>query len=196
VQTKKRVSFFIDGYNLFYGIKSLNKQFYKWLDIGKLAAYLINPNKEEIAGIHYFTAKVIPPDFIDDTLPTDKKQLKIKEFNTRQFNQETYISAVRTVPQIKIYYGKYKNKTYFCRKCKNLYSQPIEKITDVNISVQSLIGAHNDEYDIAYFITGDADLIPAMQAIKSPIFGKLVKAAFPPNRQNDHTKTILPDAYR
>ncbi|MDR1996795.1 MAG: NYN domain-containing protein [Candidatus Margulisbacteria bacterium] len=195
MRKKQRISFFIDGYNLFYGLKSLKKQNYKWLNIKKLSEYLINPNAEEIAIIHYFTTKVIIPADIQE-LPENIRQPRMTGFKTKQANQEQYLSALRTLPNVNIHYGKYKNKIYQCPKCHQSYAQPTEKITDVNISVQALLGAHNNEYDTAYFITGDTDIAPAMQAVGNSSFNKLVKVAFPPNRKNDYIKNLLPNSYR
>ncbi len=192
---KQKVHFFIDGYNLFYGIKSFGKQHYKWLNIQKLAESLINPSTEEVVKIHYFTTKVISSPKSSE-MPENILEWRQRSFVKKASNQEKYLSALQTLDKVTIHYGQYKHKIFHCPLCQRSYEQPIEKITDVNISVQALLGAHNNEYDIAYFITGDTDLASPMKALKGPAFGKCVKIAFPPNRSNDNLKKNFPNNYR
>lgn len=170
-----KVSIFIDGFNLYHGIKILGKQYYKWLNINKLSEYLIKPT-DKIISINYFTAKVI-------------------NNKNKQANQEKYISAISTLKKVNIFYGKYKYKNYLCPLCHQVFRQPIEKITDVNISVRAIIGAYKKEYEKAIFITGDTDLITSMKALKNEM-NINVQIAFPPNRKNDAIRKEFPDSYR
>ena len=57
----KKVNFYIDGFNFYFGLKEMCKhkpdwrKFY-WIDIVKLCTEFLNEN-EEIGEVHYFTAR-------------------------------------------------------------------------------------------------------------------------------------------
>ncbi|WP_318375425.1 hypothetical protein [Enterobacter sp.] len=56
-----RTAFFIDGYNLFYGLLAGTP--YKWLDLPALLTYItkIQDPASETAQVNYFTSLVLPP---------------------------------------------------------------------------------------------------------------------------------------
>lgn len=81
--------FYIDGFNLYFGLKSAKLKKYYWLDIQKLAIELLN-NDEELIEVKYFTARISDP--------PDKQQ-----------RQSTYIQAIETLSLVSIYYGLYQN---------------------------------------------------------------------------------------
>ena len=81
---KERVIVYVDGFNLYFGIKEAGFENCKWLDIHQLILGLIKPGQELIL-IKYFTSRVSNnPD--------------------KQKSQSTYIEALET-KEIKIYYG-------------------------------------------------------------------------------------------
>ena len=53
-----------------------------------------------------------------------------------------------------------------CRVCRQPYRTFEEKQTDVNIAIKILETAVKDEWDIAYVVSGDSDLIPSLKAVK------------------------------
>jgi hypothetical protein len=57
-------------------------------------------------------------------------------------------------------------------------------MTDVNIATQMLIGAYQDQYDMAMLIAGDSDLVPPIRQIHELFPLKRVFVAFPPKRHN------------
>ena len=52
---------------------------------------------------------------------------------------------------------------------KGYYSRwanpPVEKLTDVNLAVDMVDTCHRDEFDVAFVISGDADLCPAVDVL-------------------------------
>jgi len=68
--------------------------------------------------------------------------------------------------KIEIVYGKFRAMDKKCTRCNKVYSTHEEKRTDVNIAIKLLEDAINDDFDIAVLISGDSDLIPAIETAK------------------------------
>jgi uncharacterized LabA/DUF88 family protein len=64
-------------------------------------------------------------------------------------------------------------------------------MTDVNIATQMLMDAFTDQFDVAILISGDTDLIPPIQAIKSLSPGKRIGVYFPPRRHSIQLKSVV-----
>lgn len=56
-QEKERVIVYVDGFNLYFGIKEAGFENCKWLDIHKLVNSLMKPSQQLIS-IKYFTSRV------------------------------------------------------------------------------------------------------------------------------------------
>lgn len=85
-----RTAFFIDGYNLFYGL--LADTPYKWLDLRSLLTHIahIEDPRSTTASVDYFTSSVKP------ALATRGRVSKEA--------QDTYIRALKTT-RIRVHYG-------------------------------------------------------------------------------------------
>ena len=57
-------------------------------------------------------------------------------------------------------------------------------MTDVQISSEMVSDAHLNKFDTALLMTGDRDLVPAVERIRSDFPNKRVVVAFPPMRAN------------
>ena len=166
---KERIIVYIDGFNLYFGMKQAGFDNFKWLNIRALSESLLKLGKE-IVGIKYFTSRVSNnPD--------------------KQKRQSTYIEALETVG-IKIYYGHYQRDAIECRRCNNVWANYNEKMTDVNIATQMLVDAYQDNYDMAMLISGDSDLVPPIKAIHDLFKQKRVFVAFPPKRYNNSVALV------
>lgn len=95
----ERVSVYIDGFNLYFGLCSKGWRRYLWLDVGELANVLLNQN-QILIGAKYFTALVR-----DD--PAKEKR------------QSTYLQALEEVGNVSIFLGRYQAKTKTCKTCKS-----------------------------------------------------------------------------
>ena len=164
---KERVIAYIDGFNLYYGLKSKGWHRYYWLNLQELIQNLIKPY-QDLMRTKYFTARISgPPD--------------------KQKRQTTYIEALGTLSNLDIYYGKYQLNPRNCKRCNYFEEVPSEKMTDVNIAVELMSDAFQNQYDVAYLLSADSDLAPVITHIRSLFPEKKIVVAFPPGR---HSKDL------
>lgn len=155
-----RVISYIDGFNLYFGLKRKVWKRYYWLNVQKLSNNLLSKDQSLIA-TKYFTSRIAsPPD-------------KVKR-------QNTFLEALSTLDHFKIYYGKYQMNSQECKRCGNIWPSPNEKMTDVNISVELLSDAFQDKFDTALLISGDSDLTGPIKKIHELFPQKRIVIAFPP----------------
>ncbi len=152
-----RVAVYIDGFNLFYGLRTKGWRRYYWLDLRRLAERLLRPD-QTLAAVRYFTAPVLPE--VTDPL--------------KPVRQRTYLDALATLPGLSTHFG------YFAPRSSGGYE---EKMTDVNIAVELLHDAHMNLYETAILVSGDSDLTSAVKAVQER-YGKRVIVAFPPGRRS------------
>lgn len=168
-EKKERVIVYIDGFNLYFGIKQAGLNNCKWLDINKLVSHLLKPTQELIS-IKYFTSRV-------NNNPDKQKR------------QNTFIEALESTG-IKAYYGHYQSDSIECKRCGSIWATYNEKMTDVNIATHMIIDAFQDNCDMAMLISGDSDLVPPIKAIHDNFKNKRVFVAFPPNRFNNSVALV------
>ncbi len=166
---KERVQVYVDGFNLYFGMLEAGFDNCKWLNLKKLSINLSKPH-QELAGVKYFTSRVSNnPD--------------------KQKRQVTYLEALDSFG-VTILYGHYQKNTIECGRCGNIWPSYNEKMTDVNIATQMLIGAYQDQYDMAMLISGDSDLGPPIRQIHALFQQKRVFVAFPPKRHNQSVALV------
>lgn len=135
---------YIDGLNLYCG--ALKGTPNKWLDFKKYFELL--RQADEIQKIKYFTAKA------------------------NSLDQDTYLSALSTFSIIEIILGKFKDTTVKCNvsACRyrgdRWFNKPEEKRTDVNIAIHILHDVISDKCDRIVLVSGDSDLVPALEMVK------------------------------
>jgi uncharacterized LabA/DUF88 family protein len=161
--------FFIDGFNLYHSL--LDKRFnkYKWLDLSSLASKFITKN-EVIENIYYFTA--------------------LTTWSPKKVNRHKAFIRAQELNNVKIVYGEFKKKDKKCAKCHQVYSTFEEKQTDVNIAIKLFQLAIQDQYDKAYIISGDSDLIPSIQAVKTTFPHKQIGVLIPIGRSAEQLKYV------
>lgn len=167
----ERAIFFIDGFNVYHALANKMYSKYKWLNYRKFAECFVSPKKETIQEILYFTAYA--------------------HWNKeKQERHKNYVRALK-FHGIHVVFGKFKKVTRECRAdCKKRYETFEEKETDVNIAIYLLKKAFQDEFDTAYIISGDSDLVPAIEHIKNIFPYKNIKCIIPIARSAEHIKNI------
>ena len=187
---------YIDGFNLYFGLraatikqkgqKRLTKKSY-WIDLQKLSERIVKDN--ELVAVKYFTAR-------------------IKGNPAKQHRQATFLSAIQHhCPKLQMFEGNYLLRKMFCGKCrkfsydivcpycKKINIFPEEKKSDVNIATQMLKDAYENNFDIAYLVSGDSDLVPPIQVIRAMSPPKKVAVAFPPHRSGLELKEAADFAF-
>ena len=81
----ERVVVYIDGFNLYYGLRSRGWRRYYWLDLRRLSENLLRP-RQVLAAIRYFTARILPE-------PDDRD---------KPVRQSMYLEALATLPDLQI----------------------------------------------------------------------------------------------
>jgi len=171
-----KVIVYIDGFNLYHGLVDKGWRRYLWLNVQKMASSLLKFN-QELVETKYFTARITVGD-------AAKKQ-----------RQTTYIEAIKTLNGLIIIEGKYHSESYLCHNCGFTHNIPSEKMTDVNIASQMIIDAVNDKLDTALLVSADADLVPAIEIIRSAYAKKRIVVAFPPNRYSKDLANSAQSSY-
>ena len=173
IRRNTRVVVYIDGFNLYYGMRSRGWPRYYWLDLNRLAGRLLRA-RQTLEGVRYFTARVIP-----DAGSVDKAR-----------RQNIYLEALGTLPDLDIHYGYYLPKMQRCTTCGTTWQTYEEKMTDVNIAVELLSDAYEDAFDTAIVIFADSDLARPITTIRARFPGKRVVVAFPPNRVSKLLRSV------
>lgn len=160
----ERIIGYIDGFNLYFGLKSKGWKKFYWLNIQSLLKNFLKPD-QELVYTKYFTARIsYPPD-------------KVKR-------QNTYVEALQTLPETDLFFGKYQMNSQECRRCGYIQPVPSEKMTDVNIAVEMMRDAFQDCFDTAFLISADSDLSAPVKSVLDVFPDKRVICIFPPNRSS------------
>ncbi len=165
----ERVVGFVDGFNLYFGLKAARFKRYLWLDVSKLVANLCTP-RQTYQGVNYFTARISGP-------------------GPKHDRQKALLEAYETQTDCKLHFGVYQSNPTTCRSCGAQWMQASEKMTDVNIAVEMLSAAAQNEFDTALLVSADSDLAPAVQKTIQ-LYQKRVVIAFPPKRQSYRLATV------
>ena len=162
---------YIDGFNLYYALRTIGWRRYYWLDLRRLSENLLRSN-QRLERVHYFTSRVV-----------------LKGGNTgKMVRQTAYLEALENLPDLRIHYGYHLSKEVECFQCGGAWLTYEEKMTDVNIAVQLLCDAYEDAFDVAVVVSADSDLTRPVTAILERFPGKQVVVAFPPNRVSKHLR--------
>jgi uncharacterized LabA/DUF88 family protein len=166
----RRTILFIDGFNLYHALNNVKRYHrYKWLDFAKLAQCYVS-GKDIIEDIYYFTA-------LANWSPSKMQRHKVLLRAQKAFG-------------VKVVCGMFKKVDRTCRICNREYKTYEEKKTDVNIAVYLLNLAFLDRYDKAILISGDTDLIPAIEAVQQTFPSKEVGVVLPIGRSSEQLKQV------
>lgn len=159
-----RVNAYVDGFNLYYGLKQRGWKQHYWIDPYLLVKSLLRPGYS-LNRVLYFTARVRTPD--------DKRQ-----------RQSAYLQALQTLSMAEVILGKFLQKTVTCRNCSQSWNTHEEKMTDTAIGVNLVADAFTNDFDMAIMVGGDTDIVPALKVVHRHFPKKRLEAWFPPSRKN------------
>lgn len=164
-----RYSFYIDGLNVYHSLNTEKYKKYKWLNYRKFAEKYLGSN-DTLVDVFWFTtyAHWKPDSFA---------------------RHKIYIKAWRS-EKVKVIQGRFMRHKETCSKCGFTFTAREEKQTDVNIAVSLLSDAMNNEFDRAIVISGDTDLIPAIEAVHRNAPDKEIGVMFPLRRFHNTLQKI------
>ncbi len=147
-----KINVYVDAFNLYYGC--IRKTPFHWLNIAKLCQLMLP--RDQINQIKYFTALI-------SARPHDTDQ---------PIRQQTYLRALRTIPNMEIIYGTFLTHTRWMLLSNptpsQSYAQVIqttEKGSDVNLATHFLNDAFNDDYELGVIISNDSDLVEPIRIV-------------------------------
>ena len=118
-------------------------------------------SNEAVTQVHYFTAFV----------PWDQAAAA---------RHNIYIEALKS-RGAEIHLGAFRKKWKQCRAdCRKRFETYEEKMTDVNLSVQLMLSCVQNRHDVAFVVSGDNDMIPAMEAALQLCPDKKIMILLPP----------------
>lgn len=167
----EKVIAYVDGFNLYFGLKDKGWCCYYWLNIRSLCENLLKP-PQRLMLIKYFTSR------IKKSSPDKRKR------------QSTYIDALNAMGGIKLYYGKYELSPIKCKNCGYTDEIPEEKMTDVQLGVEMVSDAYQNKYDTAFLVTGDIDLVPSVEKVRAEFSNKRIIVIFPPMRTTEELRGV------
>ena len=173
-----RTNVYIDGFNLYHGLKELAANepvavSWKWLDVRELSERIVP--RDQVQSVRYFTARVSA----DGTDPGI------------QLRQQTYIRALETLPGLTVHYGQFMvqkkrmplvdppgrvRRALLRRLGMDLKVHPDgntsvrvwrteEKGSDVNLATYLLADAFRGDFDKAVVIANDTDLCEPVRMV-------------------------------
>jgi len=177
-----RVTFLIDGFNLYHSIIDLDhfrNLHVKWLDIRSLcSSFLPLISKDAtLATIYYFSAFAY----------------HLNDPNIIKRHQD-YIECLKSIGII-AEMGRFKPKDVTC-PLRGKFIKHEEKETDIAIAARLFEVMFDNKCDTIVLLTGDTDLIPAVKVCKSLFPAKTILFAFPYRRHNQELKQLLPGSFR
>ena len=98
---KQRLIAYIDGFSLYYGLRSKGWRRFYWLNIRRLVENLLTA-RQELIHIKYFTSAV-------SATRHDPNKHK---------RQQTFLDALGTLADFQIIYGRYELRRQTCPRCR------------------------------------------------------------------------------
>jgi len=188
VTPAKRVGCYIDGFNLYFGMREAELRRFYWLNVSSLASGFL-ADGQVLAYTKYFTARIIGGRNTDNSAHRAARDAK------RQ-RQTNYLEALESTGRVQIIEGHYREDDMQCNGCGRVWSSPEEKMTDVNIATQLIFDAFANVFDIAIIVSGDSDLVPPIREIKRHITAKRIYVAFPPARYSNELRKASHERFR
>ncbi|RME86395.1 MAG: NYN domain-containing protein [Zetaproteobacteria bacterium] len=162
---------YVDGFNLYFGLRAKKWKKYYWLNIFALSQALLKKH-QRLHLCHYFTARIRGVDHQDDA----------------PRRQTVYLDALTTIKGVRVHEGHFLAKKERCRSCHAEHSRYEEKKTDVHIAVRMVADAYEKRMDTVLLVSADSDLSPAVEQVRK--LNKKIIVAFPPKRYSDELRRI------
>lgn len=166
----ERVAAYIDGFNLYFGIRRYGRQ-HLWLDLEALMRSLLKPHQRLVA-VRYFTAM-------------------IRNDPAAEQRQKIYLNALSAHSRLlEIREGRFQQKTKTCWSCHRQCTDYEEKESDVALAVSLVEDGVRGLFDTALLVSADSDMAPGIRALRRLVPSARVVAAMPPHRRSFGLTTV------
>ncbi|MEV0592318.1 NYN domain-containing protein [Nonomuraea cavernae] len=163
-----RVGVYVDGFNLYYGLRLLSRRRDLWLDLGELARNLLRSG-QSLEHVTYFTALVRA-----DPLAVAR--------------QRAYLAALRC-HGTEVVLGRFQEQVKRCRACGATWRSYEEKKTDVAIASAMVADVALGRVDVVMLVSADSDLCAAVERVREIDARRGAKtrvvSVFPPGKSAD-----------
>ncbi len=157
----KNVAIYVDGLNFYHGTKELPFENSANVNLSSLSKTFLKKD-QKLVKIHYFSTYA----------SWDKKKSSL---------HANYVKRLKE-SGVEVTMSHFKKRKIRCEKCKNEWTTHEEKETDVRLALQILLDALEDIYDVAFVLSGDSDLVPALELVKELRPNKRILIALPKHR--------------
>jgi uncharacterized LabA/DUF88 family protein len=160
-----RTAFFVDGYNLYYGV--LQGSPYKWLDLTALLTSIlrIQAPEAELVSVDYYTSPVIARLATRGQASNDAQSRYIRALQARGVSV-----TLGNHRLAKGYAPRFVEGEKASRRDQVAIWQLEEKETDVNLALglyRAACRADQEQIGQLVLVSGDTDLAPALSAIRA-----------------------------
>ncbi|MEU4228071.1 NYN domain-containing protein [Nonomuraea sp. NPDC026600] len=168
-----RVGVYIDGFNLYYGLRELAGRRLLWLDLWSMSVALLRPG-QRLVSVRYFTAA-------------------IRDDPPAMARQGAYMAAVAS-QGVEVVMGRYQEQVMRCRSCGASRRTYTEKQSDVALATAMVGDVATSQVDVVLLVSADSDLCAAIHGIRrlDERRGRKTKvvAVFPPERRSNHLRKV------
>jgi len=147
---KKRVALFVDGFNLYHSVKDFGDPKLKWLSLWDLGERILLSQSEFLVSVDFFSAYA-------HHLKTRRPGIVGRH--------RRYVRALESTG-VRVHMAQFKRKPFRCFLCQGSADRYEEKQTDVNLSLAIVAGAFRQAFDVAYVLTADTDISPALRLVR------------------------------
>ena len=164
-----RVSFYIDGFNLYHAVAGLGDQRLKWVDLRSLASSYLREG-DTLASVVFFTA-------VNNWDPAKRKR------------HIAYIDA-QSAHGVEVVESNFRTSPKMCHTRGQRCRFKEEKKTDVKIALRMLEDCYQDRTDRLFLVTNDSDQVPTIQSIRGGFPDKRVFVIAPPERHSEGMELV------
>lgn len=164
----RRIFAYVDGFNLYYGLKAKGWERYRWLDVHALIESMVRPPDTLIKTVYFTAMSTNPPE--------------------RYRRHKTYVDALTRATPCTLEFGFIEQRSRSCPECGHGWKRPQEKQTDVRLALAMVIDTLVDPPDEVFVLSADSDLIPAIERVQAN--GIAVTVLRPPRRRSDALSAV------
>lgn len=165
---RRRAALYVDGFNLYHALDSLNRPHLKWLDLDALAREL-TPKSQRVSRVVWCSAY----------RPQMRAKLR---------RHQTYHDALEARGVV-CRMGHFVVMSDGCNACGHTWTVSMEKQGDVNLALSLVADAEDDLFDVAYLMTTDGDHAATARYLKQRFPKKTLVVVAPPERR--HNRFLL-----